>query len=58
MKLLLVEDEAKIASFVKKGLDAGRFEIEGAGKSRPLIPKKGPGFDEKNRRTEFKIIDD
>ena len=41
---------------VKRGLSPDRFEIEGAGKSRPRIPKLGPGFDEQNRRTEFKLI--
>jgi outer membrane protein OmpA-like peptidoglycan-associated protein len=41
---------------VKRGLNPDRFEIEGAGKSRPKVPKLGPGFDEQNRRTEFKLI--
>lgn len=42
---------------VKAGISASRFEIEGAGFSRPLAKKKYPKADALNRRTEFKIID-
>jgi outer membrane protein OmpA-like peptidoglycan-associated protein len=41
---------------IDKGIAADRFEIEGAGESNPRIPKKGPPYDEQNRRTEFKVI--
>ncbi|MCP4131603.1 MAG: OmpA family protein [bacterium] len=41
---------------VKKGLDSDKFQVRGAGKSSPLVNKIGKGHDEKNRRTEFKLI--
>lgn len=41
-----------------KGLDAGRFRTSGAGKTQPVVNRTGKGFDELNRRTEFKIIRD
>ena len=41
-----------------KGLDAGRFRTSGAGKKQPVVNRTGKGFDELNRRTEFKIIRD
>jgi outer membrane protein OmpA-like peptidoglycan-associated protein len=42
---------------IGKGLTGDRFTIRGAGKRQPISPKLGPGFDEKNRRTEFKLIE-
>ncbi len=39
-----------------KGLQAERFQISGAGKSQPVVNKKGKEFDLLNRRTEFVII--
>lgn len=39
-----------------QGLDKARFTVVGAGKSQPLVNKQGKGYDELNRRTEFKII--
>lgn len=42
---------------VSRGLDEKRFSIRGAGKSSPKIPKIGPGFDEENRRTEFRLTE-
>ncbi len=41
---------------VSKGLDSARFNVRGAGESEPRINQTGPGFDEKNRRTEFKVL--
>jgi outer membrane protein OmpA-like peptidoglycan-associated protein len=41
---------------VGKGLAAERFQVKGAGLTRPVIDKIGEGFDERNRRTEFRII--
>lgn len=41
---------------VRKGLDQKRFQVKGDGFTRPVINQKGDGFDEKNRRTEFRII--
>lgn len=41
---------------INKGIASERFEIEGAGESNPRIRKKGPPYDEQNRRTEFKVI--
>lgn len=40
---------------VSKGLDPERFSVSGAGASRPVIDDIGPGIDELNRRTEFRI---
>ncbi len=42
--------------FLAKGLDPSRFTVKGAGKSEPKINNIGPGYDEKNRRTEFKVL--
>ncbi len=55
-KLSLKRARAVKKYLVKKGLDPNRFEVEGAGESRPLVRKEGPGYDEQNRRTEFKLI--
>ena len=41
-----------------KGLDASRFRTSGAGKTQPVVNRTGKGYDELNRRTEFKIIRD
>ena len=41
---------------ILKNLASNRFKIKGEGKTRPVINKTGKGFDEQNRRTEFKII--
>lgn len=42
---------------VTKGIDASRLTIRGAGMSEPKVPRKGPGYDEQNRRTEFRLIE-
>ncbi len=42
---------------VYHGIDKNRLEVEGAGFSRPVVAKKGEPFDQKNRRTEFRILD-
>ncbi len=42
--------------FAGKGLDPKRFAISGAGKSQPVVKQTGKGFDELNRRTEFRIM--
>lgn len=39
-----------------KELDAARFRISGAGKTRPVVNRTGEGYDELNRRTEFRIV--
>ena len=41
---------------VEKGIQPARFKIIGAGKSQPVVDKIGTGYDELNRRTEFRII--
>ena len=41
----------------KRGLKGDRFVTRGAGMSEPLVAKKGPGYNERNRRTEFRIIE-
>ena len=56
MHLSLKRAQSVKEYLVKKGVDADRFEIEGAGESRPKVSGMGPGFDEQNRRTEFKLI--
>lgn len=38
------------------GLAANRFTIEGKGESQPKIANTGPEIDQRNRRTEFKIL--
>lgn len=55
-KLSLLRAEAVRDYLLKKGLDPSRFTIRGAGKSEPRINDMGPGIDEKNRRTEFKVL--
>ncbi|HNE21397.1 MAG TPA: OmpA family protein [Turneriella sp.] len=40
---------------VENGIDKGRLTTSGAGKSRPVVAKRGKPFDEQNRRTEFKL---
>jgi len=55
-KLSLRRAEAVRDYLASKGLDKSRFTIKGAGESEPRINKTGPGFDEKNRRTEFKVL--
>jgi outer membrane protein OmpA-like peptidoglycan-associated protein len=42
---------------VNKGLDKEKFTIKGLGKRRPIVPQMGPEFDERNRRTEFKLLE-
>lgn len=41
---------------VQSGISESRFRVKGMGESRPLVDKTGKGFDEKNRRTEFRVI--
>ncbi len=40
---------------VKHGIGKDRLSTAGAGKSRPVVAKRGKPFDEQNRRTEFKL---
>lgn len=40
---------------VKHGIDKDRLSTSGAGKSRPVIAKRGKAYDSQNRRTEFKL---
>lgn len=40
------------------GIDKDRLSVSGAGKSRPIVAKRGKPFDEQNRRTEFKLKTD
>lgn len=37
------------------GIEKDRLTTSGAGKSRPVVAKRGKPFDEQNRRTEFKL---
>ncbi len=54
-RLSLARANAVKKYLIARGLDAKRFTVKGAGKSQPRIRKKGLEFDEKNRRTEFKL---
>lgn len=56
-RLSLERAQAVKDYLVQKGLNETRFTVRGAGKSEPKVPKMGPGYDEQNRRTEFKLID-
>jgi outer membrane protein OmpA-like peptidoglycan-associated protein/Tol biopolymer transport system component len=40
---------------VSRGIDEERLSSTGAGKSRPVVAKRGKPYDEQNRRTEFKL---
>lgn len=40
---------------VNHGIDEARLSTSGAGKSRPVVSKRGKPYDEQNRRTEFKL---
>jgi outer membrane protein OmpA-like peptidoglycan-associated protein len=55
-QLSLKRAEAVKSHLAAKGLDPERFKIYGAGKSQPVVNQIGSGFDELNRRTEFKIL--
>ena len=56
-KLSLERAKSVKEYFTGKGLDEKRFTVKGLGKRQPVIPKLGPDFDEKNRRTEFKLLE-
>ena len=55
-QLSLKRAEAVKNHLIEKGLVPKRFKIYGAGKSQPVVNQIGKGFDELNRRTEFKMI--
>ncbi|HPI13025.1 MAG TPA: OmpA family protein [Spirochaetota bacterium] len=56
-KLSLERARAVRDYLVNKGIDASRLTVRGAGASEPKVHKKGPGHDEQNRRTEFRLIE-
>ncbi|MCP4763249.1 MAG: OmpA family protein, partial [archaeon] len=56
-KLSLERAQAVKDYLAGRGLDEKRFIVKGAGESQPIVPKIGQEFDEKNRRTEFKLLD-
>ena len=56
-RLSLARAQAVKDFLTGKGLDEKRFIVRGAGKSQPKLPKIGPGYDEQNRRTEFRLIE-
>lgn len=58
MNLSLKRAKAVKEYLVSKGIENNRLKVMGAGESKPLINKSGPGYDEKNRRTEFKFLDE
>ncbi|MBE7437186.1 MAG: OmpA family protein [Spirochaetales bacterium] len=39
-----------------RGLDTERFQVEGAGEGRPLVPGNTPEANARNRRTEFQVL--
>ncbi|HOT47048.1 MAG TPA: OmpA family protein [Spirochaetota bacterium] len=55
-RLSLKRAEAVKNYLAARGLDPKRFTISGAGKSQPVVNQTGKGFDELNRRTEFRIM--
>lgn len=55
-RLSLKRAEAVKNHLAARGLDPKRFTISGAGKSQPVVSQTGKGFDELNRRTEFRIM--
>ncbi|OHD62875.1 MAG: hypothetical protein A2176_06980 [Spirochaetes bacterium RBG_13_51_14] len=55
-RLSLKRAEAVKNYLAEKGLDSKRIKIFGAGKSQPVVDQVGSGFDELNRRTEFRIL--
>jgi len=55
-RLSLQRAESVKKYLTSKRLDESRFSTRGAGKTEPLTSRKGPEFDEKNRRTEFRIF--
>lgn len=55
---LSLERAAAVRDFLKiRGIDPKRFRVRGAGKTQPKVPKIGKGFDEQNRRTEFRVLE-
>jgi outer membrane protein OmpA-like peptidoglycan-associated protein len=40
---------------VANGIEHSRLTTSGAGKSRPIVAKRGKPYDEQNRRTEFRL---
>ena len=54
-KLSLARANSVKNYLIARGLDKNRFTVKGAGKTQPKVPEIGPGFDEMNRRTEFKL---
>lgn len=50
--------ESVKAYFVGKGLDASRIETRGAGPDEPIADNKTAAGKQKNRRIEFKLIDE
>lgn len=40
---------------IENGIAASRLSTSGAGKSRPVIARRGKPYDEQNRRTEFRL---
>lgn len=55
-KLSLDRAESVKKYLTGKGLEAARFRISGAGRTRPVVNRTGEGYDELNRRTEFRIL--
>ena len=47
--------ESVRAWLIKHGIEKDRLTVSGAGKSRPIVAKKGKSYDEQNRRTEFRL---
>ncbi|MFH0975379.1 MAG: OmpA family protein [Spirochaetota bacterium] len=56
-KLSMARAKSVMDYLISKGISKDRFAIRGFGKRKPIIPQMGPGFDEKNRRTEFKLLE-
>jgi outer membrane protein OmpA-like peptidoglycan-associated protein len=57
MKLSQLRANAVKAQLVKNGVEPGRLEAVGYGKTQPLASNTTSAGRAQNRRTEFKIVD-
>jgi OOP family OmpA-OmpF porin len=56
-KLSEARAKSVVAYLVSKGIDASRLKAKGYGETMPIEPNKNPEGREKNRRTEFKVLE-
>ncbi len=58
LDLSLRRADAVRAHLVEQGLSAARFETAGFGETRPIADNKTPEGRQRNRRTEFRVIEE